>query len=125
MKHNLTGKMFGRLTVSSRSEIKNKRRWWWCNCECGSYVLISQNKLLHRDRKYCALTCAYLGEAHQKISTTTRRKCTDCKEWTEANRFPFKIIEKKGIKRTRFNSKCTDCQRKYQREYMRRRRSLL
>lgn len=41
----LTGTVYGRLTVTSEGERQNKQRRWYCQCECGNTVLVLQSSL--------------------------------------------------------------------------------
>ena len=54
----LTGLKFGRLTVIERDyikekEIKNKRAYWKCECECGNIVSTTSNKLISGHSQSC------------------------------------------------------------------------
>lgn len=56
---NLIGDKFGKLTVISRSESKNGRRFWVCKCDCGNTCVVSTTHLLLGDVKSCG--CARSG----------------------------------------------------------------
>lgn len=49
----LTGQVFGRLTVISRAENKGGRIYWNCKCECGNEKRISRNDLKRGSTKSC------------------------------------------------------------------------
>lgn len=49
---NLTGLVFGRLTVL-RLEGGGKRRAWACSCECGNTAVVAQKELVRGDTKSC------------------------------------------------------------------------
>jgi hypothetical protein len=50
----LTGKIFGRLTVVSRSENnKHRQPTWLCKCACGSEKVIAGSKLKYGQVKSC------------------------------------------------------------------------
>lgn len=42
---NLIGVKFGRLTVISLGETRNKKRYWHCQCECGKTTEVTTSKL--------------------------------------------------------------------------------
>jgi len=41
----LTGNVYGRLTVVKEGDRQNKQRRWYCQCECGNTVLVLQSSL--------------------------------------------------------------------------------
>lgn len=51
----LTGESFGRLTVISLDEHRDRRgnRWWLCQCECGSLHLVRTSHLLSKGVRSC------------------------------------------------------------------------
>ena len=54
----LAGLKFGRLTVIERDyikeqEIKNKRAYWKCECECGNIISTTSNKLVSGHSQSC------------------------------------------------------------------------
>lgn len=49
----LTGKQFGRLTVTSFSHLKNSRQFWDCKCSCGNSKIIRSDALLGGTTKSC------------------------------------------------------------------------
>lgn len=48
----LTGKIFGRLTVLKLSHIKRISQWL-CKCECGNEVVVTGNSMVIGDTKSC------------------------------------------------------------------------
>ena len=57
--HDLTGKVFGKLTVLYRSEEKHHKGnqtypLWVCQCECGETVLRMSNSLTNSKERMCA-----------------------------------------------------------------------
>ena len=53
-KNDLTGKVFGRLTVIEFSH--NGSNWsvhWKCRCSCGAYIVVRNNNLLSGNTKSC------------------------------------------------------------------------
>ena len=49
----LTGKVFGRLTVCSREPKKSKRTRWICTCICGAMVDVSTDNLIKGLTRSC------------------------------------------------------------------------
>lgn len=49
----LTGQVFGKLTVIKRAENKNNRVLWLCQCDCGNTIAIQSNNLLNGHTKSC------------------------------------------------------------------------
>lgn len=49
----LTGKIFGRLTVIKRHFSERIKTYWECKCECGNISLSSTNDLRCGDKKSC------------------------------------------------------------------------
>ena len=49
----LTGKVYGRLTVISRAENKNGRPYWNCLCECGNITCVSGGNLHEGNVRSC------------------------------------------------------------------------
>lgn len=46
LKHDLTGRQFGRLTVNSRASSKNQMTMWLCRCSCGKDHTVSSSNLM-------------------------------------------------------------------------------
>ena len=47
------GRRFGQLTVISYAGKREGIHWWWCRCDCGNEVLVSQMRLLSEKMKSC------------------------------------------------------------------------
>lgn len=64
----ITGHVYGRLTVLSRgpNDFTNKNTRWNCECECGNIVLVSKTSLNSGDSKSCG--CLH-SEVTRKINT--------------------------------------------------------
>ncbi len=72
MKHgdwykDLTGKIFGRLTVNEYLGSRDNRSLWKCTCACGMVVVKSGNHLARRTTKSC-------GCLRKATTATTGRK---------------------------------------------------
>lgn len=53
VKDDLTGKVFGRLTVIKRVENKGGDVQWLCQCECGNSVVVASKSLKSGNTKSC------------------------------------------------------------------------
>jgi len=52
--NDLAGKKYGRLLVLYKSgHDKNKKIAWYCECECGTYVIVPSNSLRTGNTKSC------------------------------------------------------------------------
>ena len=52
--HDLTGQVFGQLTVLEQSpKRKNGCRWWFCRCECGRLYEVQASLLVTGRRTHC------------------------------------------------------------------------
>lgn len=49
----LTGKVYGKLTVIKFSESKKGRSHWICVCECGNGTEVASNNLRHNKINFC------------------------------------------------------------------------
>lgn len=70
----LTGKIFGRLTVKNLSEKRiNNRLTWNCQCVCGNYILVNTDKLKNGNTKSCGCLAKEIrienGKATKKYNT--------------------------------------------------------
>ena len=73
-KYDLTGQVFGKLTVVKLSGLvdKHRGRLWECRCDCGNVIYTSTTFLTHGKKKSCG--CMKKGQ----ISETRFRPFTDC-----------------------------------------------
>lgn len=80
----LTGKVFGKLTVVNRAENKNGSIYWNCLCECGNKTCVSTNNL--RNGHVCSCGCS----KHDKTSELFLKNLTGRKfgELTVIERAP-------------------------------------
>jgi hypothetical protein len=65
----LTGNIYGRLTVIKQDEdrhVLGKTRYWWCCCECGKIKSINGSSL----KSGKILSCGCLKNKHGKYKTT-------------------------------------------------------
>jgi hypothetical protein len=83
----LTGKVFGRLTVVNKSEKRGtlNRIMWNCKCECGNYCVVNGSTLKVGDTKSCGClfieSVTMLGKASK---THGMRHTREYKSWSEA-----------------------------------------
>ncbi|HSX68461.1 hypothetical protein [Nocardioides sp.] len=49
----LTGQVFGRLTVMGEAPMRNAKRYWLCECECGNLTEARQDNLLRWRTEGC------------------------------------------------------------------------
>jgi len=61
----LTGQVFGRLTVIGLAQPKNGRRYWLCRCECGNEKAIEGTSLVRGKSQSCGCT------RHEKLKDMT------------------------------------------------------
>lgn len=62
----LTGKVYGFLTVLSIAENKGKERCWNCKCECGNTVVVRRGNLTRGD----TLSCGCYGRRKKAEANT-------------------------------------------------------
>jgi hypothetical protein len=68
----LTGKRFGKLTVISRSDNKNKHIQWNCVCECGKRSIVNSSNLKRGHTKSCGcLRDEYVDLTGQRFGKLT------------------------------------------------------
>lgn len=64
-KIDLTGKVFGKLTVlSDTGRRKSRKVIWLCQCECGKQTEVLSGYLISGDTKSCG--CLMIGQAHNR-----------------------------------------------------------
>lgn len=94
----LTGQKFGKLTVISKSEIKNNRQYWNCLCDCGKKGNYSSASLTSGKRISCGCLSSkaeyefslYLDKNNYKYKPQFTFK--DCKDKRKLP-FDFGIID--------------------------------
>ena len=67
---NLTGQIFGKLTVLEKAPPRNKHVYWKCKCECGN-VLEVQADALNRGK---TKSCGYCGSPPSKLLDITGKR---------------------------------------------------
>lgn len=90
---NLEGQSFGRLTVVSRTEDKNRQIVWKCLCTCGNVKSIAGNSLVKGLTKSCGCyqrelmaevggrtrTHGMTGSRTYRVWSSMKSRCTDTK----------------------------------------------
>lgn len=64
--HDLTGQLFGRLTVIGIDDRGIKRTYWYCLCSCGNYKSVRSDSLLNGAIK----SCGCLKKEQDRINLT-------------------------------------------------------
>lgn len=67
---NLSGKVFGRLTVTSEFTRRSKQTYWLCRCECGTEKLIYSGSLKRGITTSCG---CYQREVTAQVGAATKR----------------------------------------------------
>lgn len=75
----LTGKVFGRWTVVSEAEYKNRKHWWNCVCECGNKRVCRTSTLTHADSSSCG--CLTREKASKRSTTHGKHKSKIYGSW--------------------------------------------
>lgn len=96
----LTGKKFGLLTVIKFIHIKNQKRYWLCQCDCGNEKIVSTNDLTSHHTNSCGCLKCSLGELKIKeilqknnISFVQEKTFKDC-IYVSRMRFDFYVDDK-------------------------------
>lgn len=63
----LTGQIFGRLTVVGLAGIRNKETYWTCKCSCGNLVEVARQRLINN----LVVSCGCL---HREKADENRKK---------------------------------------------------
>lgn len=76
-KHNLAGKIFGKLRViQAAGQDAGRRKWWECICECGITKNIRQDALIGGRSKSCG--CTQYDTVSKKLRTNARLVSAKC-----------------------------------------------
>lgn len=76
----ITGNVYGRLTVIRRCEKPSKRVTWECECECGSIKSVSGTRLKSGKTKSCG--CLAIDGLKQRNKTHGMRFYPEYAVWT-------------------------------------------
>jgi len=72
----LTGKQFGRLTVTRRAENKGRRAQWLCECICGKKITVASEVLISGHTRSCGCLKIELVAERGRSSRTHGMKKT-------------------------------------------------
>lgn len=67
----LTGEVFGRLTVISFAYSYNNRAYWNCQCSCGNKVVANSHNLVNGNTKSCG--CLHSGNCESRKDITGQK----------------------------------------------------
>lgn len=68
--HNLSGKRFGHLVVIELSEIRNKRSFWLCQCDCGNEKIVRSDALI----SFKTVSCGCLKKKQDIINLRIKNR---------------------------------------------------
>ena len=95
--NNLISQQFGLLTVVEFAYIKNDKKYWKCNCECGNNCIASGSDLVTRHKNSCGCLKISIGELTisnllkiNNIDFVTEKTFDDC-VYKRKLRFDFYI----------------------------------
>lgn len=71
--NNLTGKTFGRLTVTGRAPNRGETTMWHCQCECGSTTIVTGNDLVRGTSMSCGCYSRELASERCLIDLAGRK----------------------------------------------------
>lgn len=74
--HDLTKQRFGQLEVIGLSEIRDKRSFWLCQCDCGKQKVVRSDALI----SYKTVSCGCLKKKQDRINLTANHKGNQTKE---------------------------------------------
>ena len=63
----LTGRTFGRLTVTSRANVESNRCYWNCECNCGNKVVVRTDNLTGGKSNSCGCLQKESTQMHKKL----------------------------------------------------------
>jgi len=100
----LTGEVFGDLTVLSYEGYDRNHSWWKCRCVCGAVKLVAGHEL----RRGKAVSCG-CRRARRTGKSEAGRVCKACGLWKPVSDFsPVKYRTVQGTKLT-LKSRCKHC----------------
>lgn len=80
MEFDLTGQIFGRLTVIGRDPNGKRGRFWICRCECGKEALVRVDHLLSGATRSCGCLRQERNSTHGKSKTPEYRAWLNMKK---------------------------------------------
>ena len=96
-REDLTGKLFGKLTIIGPSKKINKTVYWYCKCECGNNTWKIASNL--KSGKYKSCGCEQGNKKHGLYLSRARKSWADMKERCyNPNNNRYCYYGKRGIK---------------------------
>jgi hypothetical protein len=74
--HDLTNQRFGQLEVIMLAEIRKKRSYWLCQCDCGNKKVVRSDALI----SYKTISCGCFKKQQDKINLSANHKDNQTKE---------------------------------------------
>lgn len=101
----LTGKIFGKLTVVKFSGIRKKQSYWICKCECGNETIVASSNLTKGRTKTCCKNYFY-KENDYMIGKTHNNKIFifDILDYCEVSKYTW-YIDGNNYVRTKISNK--------------------
>lgn len=104
--NDLTGQVFGKLTVIKRVDGGSSR--WLCHCECGNEKVIYGTNLVNGKSKTCGCSKYVHGEAGSKLYNihVQMLRIGACDEWKDYSTFKKWAVDngyKEGVRITRLD----------------------
>lgn len=65
-KHNLTGRVFGKWTVSDKHTTDGRNRLWWCTCSCGHSKWVKAQYLKGGTSRQC-VSCGHAPRGYKDV----------------------------------------------------------
>lgn len=78
-KLDLTGQVYGRLTVIEEAERRNQKRYWRCRCECGNETAVLQQSLRRGQTQSCG--CLHNEMIGAQRATHNRTRTPEFNAW--------------------------------------------
>ena len=100
-----TGNRYGQLEVVKYAYIKYRYAHWWCECDCGEYIIVDGHNLRRGNTKSCGCYNRDIASQIHKgkiVSKETRRKIS-----TSLKRIGHRPPSTKGTKRSEDSNRKT------------------
>lgn len=83
--YDLTGKVFGRLTVLEITSEKNKGRnkMWKCKCECGKITYSTSSRLISGEKRSCACRSKVVRQPMEDCASYNKDRKRGCEALNE------------------------------------------
>lgn len=104
---NLSGQVFGRLTVTNEYKIENKCTYWLCKCECGNHTWVPIGSLKEGRTKSCG--CIQSELASQRGKKLGKELFEKYKEKNLIQDTNISVISRKEVRRNNTSRKTGVC----------------